>query len=85
VLKQKRGQSLDLTLQTSSELKNLGLSFCKFKVSSPLNSTNSSKAKKIILRQLDHPGGRRNGDEGDEKNNVTADTRPPLAVNNLIG
>ena len=32
VLKQKRGTSLDLTLQESSELKNLGLTFEKWQV-----------------------------------------------------
>ena len=53
VLKQERGQSLELTLQNSRELSDLGLAFDSFKVSSPANSTQSSKAKKIILKKVE--------------------------------
>lgn len=56
VLRQNRGQSLDLTLQTSTELQNLGLTFQKWQVQSPVTSTQSSKRKKIILRRVDRQG-----------------------------
>ncbi len=56
VLQQKRGMSLDLTLQESAELKNLGLTFDKWQVQSPVTSTQSAKHKKIILRRVDKPG-----------------------------
>ena len=52
VLKQKKGVSLDLTFQSSTELKNLGLTFTKWQVPSPASSTKSSKNKKIILRRV---------------------------------
>ena len=55
-MRQKRGASLDLTLQESKELKNLGLKFDKWQVTSPVTSTMSSKRKKIILRRVDKPG-----------------------------
>ena len=54
VLKQERGQSLELTLQHSRELSDLGLAFDSFKVSSPANSTQSSKAKKIVLKKVEN-------------------------------
>ena len=56
VLRQKRGTSLDLTLQESKELSNLGMKFEKWQITSPVTSTQSSKGKKIILRRIDRPG-----------------------------
>ena len=56
MLKQKKGVSLDVTLNSSTELKNLGLTFTKWQVPSPASSTKSSKNKKIILRRVTKDG-----------------------------
>ena len=53
MLRQKRGNSLDLTLQESTELRNLGLQFQKWNVTSPITSTKSTKSKKIVLKRVD--------------------------------
>lgn len=45
--------SLDLTIKDSVELKNLGLTFEKWQVQSPVTSTQSSKNKKIILKKIE--------------------------------
>lgn len=50
VIKQKRGESLDLTLKSDKVLESLGMSFDKFLVPSPAHSVASPKNRTIILR-----------------------------------
>ena len=44
---------MELTLQNSKELTDLGMAFDSFKVQSPLNQVVSPKNRKIILRKVE--------------------------------
>lgn len=50
VIKQKRGDSLDLTLRSDKVLESLGMSFDKFVVPSPTHVIASPKNQTIILK-----------------------------------
>jgi hypothetical protein len=55
VIKQRRGESMDVALSQSLELNKLGMSFEKFMIPSPQNSVLSPKNRKITLRKVE-PG-----------------------------